>query len=232
MDTLNILTFEKSSNVRALGLRRIFNRGLVGGAKARPPKWTYPNHVKGKKQMAKYRTTHYKNGRLRPQKTKPLCAICLKNFTRTNKTQLECGDGKHAFHTECICAWLLKVNTCPLCRTPVNVASFCPLDGVDGVLTGHTSFVTSVAFSPNGQFLVSGSGDKSVRLWNIDSGEVQVFKGHTDWVSSVAFSPNGQFLVSGSLDKSVRLWNIDSGEVQVLEGHTGRVGCVACWARG
>jgi WD40 repeat protein len=97
------------------------------------------------------------------------------------------------------------------------------------VLEGHTSSVFSVAFSPDGQFLVSGSRDQSVRLWNIDSGEqVRVLKGHTDRVSSVAFSPDGQFLVSGSRDKSVRLWNIDSGEqVQVFNGHTDKVTSVA-----
>jgi len=97
------------------------------------------------------------------------------------------------------------------------------------VLEGHTDGVDSVAFSPNGQFLVSGSYDNSVRLWNIDSGEqVQMLEGHTNDVSSVAFSPDGQFLVSGSRDKSVRLWNIDSGEqVQVLEGHTDGVDSVA-----
>jgi hypothetical protein len=72
---------------------------------------------------------------------------------------------------------------------------------------GHTSSVKSVAFSPDGQTIVSGSGDNTVRLWKLDGTPLgNPFTGHTYSVNSVAFSPDGQTIVSGSNDKTVRLW--------------------------
>ncbi|KIN95038.1 hypothetical protein M404DRAFT_68281, partial [Pisolithus tinctorius Marx 270] len=66
----------------------------------------------------------------------------------------------------------------------------------------------SVAFSPDGKRIVSGSRDKTVRVWDVVGG-VQIgspLEGHTDEVESVAFSPDGKRIVSGSWDNTVRLW--------------------------
>ena len=72
------------------------------------------------------------------------------------------------------------------------------------VLNGHTVRVWSVAFSSDGNHIVSGSDVRSVRVWDVLSGvELNVLNGHTDQVSSVAFSSDGTHIVSGSSDQSV-----------------------------
>ncbi|HXG09523.1 MAG TPA: WD40 repeat domain-containing serine/threonine-protein kinase, partial [Gemmataceae bacterium] len=95
--------------------------------------------------------------------------------------------------------------------------------------TGHTDGVSSVAFSPDGRYALSGSWDQTLRLWKVATGkEVRRFTGHTDWVNSVAFSPDGRYALSASWDKTLRLWEVAMGqEVHHFEGHTGPVNSVA-----
>ncbi|NER94400.1 MAG: hypothetical protein F6J86_11250 [Symploca sp. SIO1B1] len=88
--------------------------------------------------------------------------------------------------------------------------------------TGHLSWVHSVAFSPEGKILASGSNDQTVRLWDVNTGQcLQTFRGHTGGISSVAFSPKGNILASGSNDQTVRLWDVNTGQcLKVLSGHS------------
>jgi WD40 repeat protein len=75
--------------------------------------------------------------------------------------------------------------------------------------TGHSDYVNSVAVTPDGKYVVSGSGDNTVRLWDLATGkEVRRFTGHESGVMSVAVTPDGRYVVSGSEDKTIRLWYI------------------------
>jgi WD40 repeat protein len=86
--------------------------------------------------------------------------------------------------------------------------------------------VWSLAFSPDGATLALGSGDATVRLWSLSSGQVTIGRGHDDYVASLAFSPDGRTLVSGGHDHTLRFWDpatlgaprvVDSGGEGVAE---------------
>ncbi len=89
------------------------------------------------------------------------------------------------------------------------------------LLTGHAKAVSSIAFSPDGATLASGSYDATVRLWGVESGrEIHTLTAHTKAVKTVAFSPDGTTLASGSYDATVRLWDVATGiERHTLKGH-------------
>ena len=90
-------------------------------------------------------------------------------------------------------------------------------------LTGHTWGMHSMALSPDGDILASGSEDMTIRLWDMHTGEhKKTLSGHQHRVYSVAFSPDGKTLASGSDDNTVRLWDVDTGETEmILIGHAG-----------
>jgi WD40 repeat protein/predicted Ser/Thr protein kinase len=96
-------------------------------------------------------------------------------------------------------------------------------------MQGHSSTIWSVAFSPDGAYALSGSFDKTLKLWDIKTGKcLQTMEGHTDWVESVAFSPDGAHALSGSNDKTLKLWDIKTGKcLQTMQGHASTVWSVA-----
>jgi WD40 repeat protein/class 3 adenylate cyclase len=96
-------------------------------------------------------------------------------------------------------------------------------------LRGHLRPVTSVAFSPDGQRIVTGSSDNTAKVWEAASGrELLTLKGHTALIWSVAFSPDGQRIVTGSLDQTAKVWEAASGrELLTLKGHIAPIRSVA-----
>ncbi|CEL59035.1 Vegetative incompatibility protein HET-E-1 OS=Podospora anserina GN=HET-E1 PE=4 SV=1 [Rhizoctonia solani AG-1 IB] len=93
-----------------------------------------------------------------------------------------------------------------------------------GPLTGHTDWVTSVAYSPRGTSLASGSYDRTVRVWDTRSGDMILgpLRGHAYMVTTVRYSPTGTYIASGSWDWTILVWDARSGDMVLgpLTGHT------------
>jgi WD40 repeat protein len=96
---------------------------------------------------------------------------------------------------------------------------------------GHNDAVTSISYSPNGCYIITGSLDKTIRIWDGETGSAvgKPLEGHTHSVWSVAYSPDGRRIISGSRDKTIRIWDGETGSAvgKPLEGHTDPVWSVA-----
>ncbi|MBD2526661.1 CHAT domain-containing protein [Nostoc sp. FACHB-133] len=86
-------------------------------------------------------------------------------------------------------------------------------------LEGHKQPIKTTAFSPDGQMIVTGSADGTVKLWSLDGKQLQSLTAHKQAVNSATFSPDGQMIVTGSADGTVKLWSLDGKQLQSLTAH-------------
>ena len=96
-------------------------------------------------------------------------------------------------------------------------------------LEGHSWDVYSVAYSPDGTKIISGSYDKTVKIWDANTGEcLKTLEGHSSGAYSVAYSPDGTKIISGLSDKTIKIWDANTGQcLKTLEGDAWLVSSVA-----
>jgi WD40 repeat protein len=112
---------------------------------------------------------------------------------------------------------------------PVQDRTVYPQANTLYVCLGHTSRVTSIAWSPNGNYLASASFDKTVHIWNGANGShLLAYHGHTARVNALAWSPDNKYIVSASDDRTVHLWDVQTGKnLFTYSRHKGAIRAVA-----
>jgi serine/threonine protein kinase len=107
---------------------------------------------------------------------------------------------------------------------------------LDKTLTGHSGQVYSLAYSPDGRYLASGSKDRTIKIWEVATGkQLRTLTGHSHSVNSVVYSPDGRYLASGSGDNTIKIWKVATKiwkvatgkELRTLTGHSSGLSSVA-----
>ncbi|SCP04784.1 ribosome assembly protein 4, putative [Plasmodium ovale] len=108
---------------------------------------------------------------------------------------------------------------------PLNIFKVKKISTCSATLPGHTNSILCLAFSPNSSHLATGSGDNTIRLWDINTQTpIATLKDHTHWVLAVLFSPDNKFLATASMDHNVCIYDTHTGKLlNVLTGHTKEV---------
>jgi FOG: WD40 repeat len=97
----------------------------------------------------------------------------------------------------------------------------------DDAFAKQEDAIIAITFSPDSKYILTGSGDATARLWDLEGNLIKIFIGHSGYVNSVAFSPDGQSILTGSSDRSARLWDINGKVIRDFKGHNMAVNSVA-----
>ncbi|AFZ21799.1 protein kinase domain-containing protein [Allocoleopsis franciscana] len=110
----------------------------------------------------------------------------------------------------------------PVLRNTSNAWNNSEKIALANTLMGHSQRVSSIAISSDGQLIASGSEDKTIKVWNLGTGQLlRTLTGHSEGIRSAAISPDGKWLASGGDDKTIKLWNLDTGKLlRTLTGHS------------
>ncbi len=94
--------------------------------------------------------------------------------------------------------------------------------------SGHTDMIKSVCFTPSGNYILSGSNDNTMKLWDVNTGKlIRDFIGHTASINSVSVSSNGLYVISSSSDNTIKIWNILNGQqINELTGHKASINSI------
>ena len=154
--------------------------------------------------------------------------LVLAGFLPTNMTTVTGGEARvkinELLYSGGLRSYLESLTVSPV-KEDIDLSSW----ELQHTLTGHSGSVWSVAFSPDGKTLASGSHDQSIKLWDVATRRsIDTLRGHYCEVCSVAFSPDGKTLASGSKDNSIKVWDVATGwSIATLTGHSGSVWSVA-----
>lgn len=108
------------------------------------------------------------------------------------------------------------------CLRPLTASLTPPGGALVRTLSGHSDWVKAVAVTADGKYVISGSGDSTLKVWNWQAGEeVRTLAGHSERVLAVAITPDGKYVISASRDKTIKVWNWQTGEeVRTLTSHS------------
>ncbi|MDB9537281.1 WD40 repeat domain-containing protein, partial [Dolichospermum planctonicum CS-1226] len=101
--------------------------------------------------------------------------------------------------------------------------------GLIRTLEGHDYPVNAIALTPDGKTVISGSGDNTIKIWDLGTGQEKfTFPGHSSSVNAIALTPDGKTVISGSDDKTIKIWDVVTGtEKFTLPGHSHWVNAIA-----
>lgn len=91
-------------------------------------------------------------------------------------------------------------------------------------ISAHTSWVTTAAYSPTGQYLITGGSDSKVKIWDSNGVLLNTCGGHSSYITQVKVSPDSKYIISASRDKTIKVWDIKNGNLlRTFSGHSGHV---------